>query len=212
MPDKRRPLGVQAFTGAGSRPRSSYSPVFPGVALALFTVLPGSEAFNQLAQGHLVTAGKAGGLACIAGAALARFVYDFLPRNGWLDGRTLIVVSPWGERRCDLAAADVVKLRRSMPPMAFGLSPVPVLYARQRPGPRAVRLLLCGPGLTPMSPEDLRLLADVIGQRPKPDGRVQDVIRRLRTMADETEADARPRVVDWSHRTASPGQRQAGSD
>jgi hypothetical protein len=212
MPDNRRPLGVQAHIGAGRRPRSSYSPAFPGVALALFTVLPGSEAFNQLAQGHLATAGKAGGLACFAGAALARFVYDFLPRKGWLVGGTLIVASPWGERRCDLAAAEVVKLGSTMPPLAPGLSPVPVLSARQRPGVRSVRLLLCGPGLTPMSPEDLRLLADAIGQRPKPDRRVQDVIRRLRAMADQTETDARPPVVDWSHRTGPPGERQVGSD
>jgi len=50
--------------------------VFPGVALALFTLPPGSEAMNELAQGHLATAGTAGGLACIAGAALMRFSYD----------------------------------------------------------------------------------------------------------------------------------------
>jgi hypothetical protein len=139
--------------------------------------------------------------AAIFDGLLARFLYDFLPRRGWLDGTVLTVRGPRRERQCDLASAVVVKFGRTMPTMARGIAAPPVLVARQEPGSPPVRLLLRGPDLRPFPPGDLRLLAAAISQRPAPAAKqIQTVVRLLHEMAEDAQSP-QGIVVDWSHRT-----------
>lgn len=140
------------------------------------------------------------------GGLFARFRYNFAPRRAWLDGSVLTVVGGRGPRRCDLRTASVVQLHRIVPPMSgYGL--LPVLVARQERDTPPVRLLLWEPGPPGTFPaRQLRLLADVIAQRPSPlGGEAAKAVQRLRALADRQEAPPGI-VVDWSHRTNPPGR------
>ena len=164
---------------------------------------------NNLLAGQFGDVPKALLGAAIFDGLLARFLYDFLPRRGWLAGTVLTVRGPQcgrqglrqGVRQCDLASAAVVKFGHTMPTMARGIPAPPVLVARQQPGSPPVRLLLRGPDLRPFPAADLRLLAAAIGQHPAPVARqIQQVVEGLCEMADDAESP-KGIVVDWSHRT-----------
>lgn len=195
------PLGGQ---GEPDR-RDRFLVTGPGAILALGAVLASTPLVNNLLAGQFGDVPKALLGAAIFGGLLARFLYDFLPRRGWLAGTVLTVRGPqWGRqgvRQCDLASAAVVKFGHTMPTMARGIPAPPVLVARQQPGSPPVRLLLRGPDLRPFPAADLRLLAAAIGQRPAPVAtQIQKVVQGLYEMADDTEAP-KGIVVDWSHRT-----------
>ena len=175
--------------------------VGPGTILAVGALLATTPLANSLLGGQFDHVPPALLGAAIFDGLLARFLYDFLPRRGWLAGTVLTVRGPRRERQCDLASAAVVKFGHTMPTMAMGIPAPPVLVARQNPGSPPVRLLLRGPDLRPFPPGDLRLLAAAISQHPEPASKqIQKVVRLLREMAEDAESP-HGIVVDWSHRT-----------
>jgi hypothetical protein len=196
-------------------PRERFMVAGPGIILGMGAFLATTGLITTLASGNVAaTPGLILGAAIFDGI-FARFLYDFLPRRGRLDGTVLTVEAafPASVRRCDLASAAVIRLRRTMPLAGHGS--VPVLYLRQHAGDPPVRLALRGPGLDPFPAGHLRLLADAISQRPAEDEAAGKIALRLRAQADDQEAPTGI-VPDWSFRTSPQhylgvGERPAGT-
>jgi hypothetical protein len=205
----------------------------PGGMLAFGAGLPTLYLIEDLISGQFTAANGTLLGAAIFGALFARFVYDFHPRRAWLEGTVLTVEGPrdlrqylslkaWLKddagiidggavdlRRCDLASASVIKLRRTLPPMARGYGSVPVLYARQEPDSLPARLLLRRPDLLPFPADHLRMLAHAIDSRPAPhDKKTRKVIQRLQAMAEPAE----PIDMGWSFRTDPRGRGRPSSE
>ena len=84
----------------------------------------------------------------------------------------------------------------------MGYGSFPVLYARQGPASNPVRVVLRGPNLAQLPTEQIRLVAEAIGEHPG-DQEAMKARRKLLQMA------AQARRIDWSHRTDREGTRRS---
>lgn len=126
------------------------------------------------------------------------FLYPFLPQRAWLEGSVLTVEYKQAVRRCDIALASKIALRRVW--TIGGNWSFLVLYAYQEPASEPVRLVVQGPDWVLLTAEHLRMLAQVIDSRPgEPGKKIKKIVSRLRGLADYE--DLRTRPIDWSFRT-----------
>jgi len=90
----------------------------------------------------------------------------------------------------------------------MGYGSFPVLYARQGPASNPVRVVLRGPNLAQLPTEQIRLVAEAIGEHPG-NQEAMKARRKLLQMAAQADARAQARRIDWSHRTDPEGTRRS---
>jgi hypothetical protein len=202
MADERIRIGSHA----SPRPQDESRPLRSGVIFGVMALATSVGGLAQLVAGHFTAVLSLLALATLLGWLARQCVRDGDVQRAWLDG-TVLTVDGLHVQRCDLARA--VRVRLGWTAFAARRTPYRVLIVRQESGLPAVRFVLRGTDLSEIPSDQLRMLADAIGDRSAYHDRSARVPRRLRELADEQDAIARASAVDWTFRTDPKGERRS---